>query len=323
MKKSIILFCLVCFLLGTSSIYGQWDAKITFGETTGNDLGLAEFNGVLYLAWQGRNSLKYLNIMNSDLYGWNFGNKKTLSNFTSSSSIGVSCAKGTGYYDDYLVIAYAKRGSNTLSLALSADGTNWSAYHYLIHLASTPAISEGSGGDNAYVGITDINLLGHNSPRLYRITNNFGSAVRDCFYGFCVGDSEEYVHLRDGVALATNDNTIRAMTWNSIGGLDRQIWHCDSFQWTPLYRIFPNIIHTSYKGPRIVVDPETGDRWIAWLSSDDSNHINIMNIDTGWHDVSSDTSPNSPTVAYFNDRIYVAWRGSNNHKVNVAYIQIR
>jgi hypothetical protein len=79
----------------------------------------------------------------------------------------------------------------------------------------------------------------------------------------------------------------------------------------------PSDFHGNWSdsGPFLVVDPTSGNHYVAWRGG--GNQINLGNLNTGTQIISADTTPNIPALAVFNNQLFVVWRGNDDH-INVA-----
>ena len=66
----------------------------------------------------------------------------------------------------------------------------------------------------------------------------------------------------------------------------------------------------------MAIDPSTGNEYVCWLSGT-NNDIIIENAGTGQKVQFSDWSSSTPSIAVFDNQIFVAWRAGGNN-VNIA-----
>lgn len=83
---------------------------------------------------------------------------------------------------------------------------------------------------------------------------------------------------------------------------------------------------TSNDSPSVLVVPNTDTVVLGWRGTDSAGHLNVMYDVYGTNGgerklTLPETSPYPPSIAYFNNQLWIAWTGSDNgHSLNVAAI---
>ena len=316
MKKSAwhnkvpYVFLTLCIFFLAPNAFGQWTGKVILGDTTVGQPGFAEFQGQLYLAWAGTNSNHTINVMSSG-DGLNYGNKVTLSNFTSPNGYGpsLSAVPGCGT----LNLSYVGGGHN-VNVSHSYNGINWSGQTPLSWSYAT-ATAVLNGGEWPYGGVAFSD--GAEVPHLYFFNDcSHSSFSISCFIWDGPSCADDRSRLRGAPAWSQSDS-LRALT-NDGEAAPGQIYFGINNGW------FASDGNWSDKGPSAAFDTTYGNRYIAWRGAGEaSGNINIQNVNTGVTVISADASPDTPVLAIFQDQIYVAWRGGGgSNNLNIAKMDL-
>jgi hypothetical protein len=285
------LILLLNVFLSVTDTFGQWTGKVVLNDYTTGQPALEEFQGKLHLGWVGADSNRTVNVMSS-FDGLNYGNKVTLWGMTSPDGIGVALSEIPNC--GVLALSYLGRGNRYPNFTKSSDGLNWSPQStwWGFVASATPALSPivfGAGGFVAPGG------SGYTYAR-YFDDCSLSSWMSYCWLPNC---ADNVVRI-NGSPFARE---FHAFASQPDGG---QLF----------IDLTPFGSHWSDQGPSGTCDEVTGYCYIAWKGG--GKKINIANLGTGAHIISSDWTDYTPAIAAFQGQLFVAWRGANPGAVNVA-----
>ncbi len=314
MKKLSCFLISTLFLLSAIEAFGQcnWTGRAILNETTSAQPGLAPFNvggqDRLFLAWAGTDGNRTVNVMSS-ADGFNYTNKVILAQMQSRHGVGLVGSPGCSS----LYLAFSGRdASANLNLARSFDGINWSGpFSFSCFFApctsSTPVLIGNPApvfGGNIAAGFR----AGADSLDLSTFPCDLSSGTDGCFY------------FIPGTGFCADERSVGAPAWANTAGIDIKasarpnmdhiVFQLNMGQGDALFNEW------SDDGPSATINPATGTVYIAWRGGNDGR-INIINLSTRQKLICTDWSPNTPVLAVFGGRLFVAWRGGDN-KINIG-----
>lgn len=315
-KKGAFALCIMLLFLNVSQAFGDcsWSSKVVLSDTTSDVPGLTAFNvsgtNKLFLAYVGTDSNRTINVEQST-DGQHFNNKVVLSSMRSSYGVGIT-GSPSGVCNALYLGFPGRDPSTTMNASKSTDGINWSGPVQLFPGAqSAPAFD--SSLKPVLFGYNSFSTGGVAATRTFDC--NIGSLTVDNTNFFppatkasgVVGPPALYGEVTSGV-----HHIIRGVAFGPNNGFeyekdDNGLVFSDSANWSDSGLV--GLVNAS--------NPTNG-RYLAWKGGEGSGNINIKNYDNGAQDVCSDTTVSTPALAFFNGKLWVAWRSSTNNTINVA-----
>lgn len=296
-----------CTWVTTSVLYGV--------ATTVDQPGLTSFSGKLYLAFVGEDSNRTVNVVSST-NGVSWGNKVILTAMRSSYGVGIVGGSGC----NALYLGFVGRDSDrTMNISKSTNGTSWSAqkqFSGFNQVTHNPAFL----GTTAGVGIGYRKSSGVGASRTFDCNVLSASAEGNFFSpaGNCAPEVDPYCNEQTSGSPALADANvggglaqIRALgrSYTCTFGSCRGIIHQNNFG-----AILKLGGHWTDWGVSATVDTDTNFRYMIWRGGDKRFNIARVNQngDLQAHKICSDWSNSDPSIASFQNKLFVAWRGGNN-----------
>lgn len=305
------------FLLLSNSASAQcnWSRRTILPEKTRDQPALAVFNALgeekLILAFTAADYSDAVYVISS-ADGFKYRDK--VHPDQALSIRGVALAASPQGSCGCLYLAFQGMDTNsTVRVARSKDGLHWSQPVYAARFSEFTPVLIGAHGR----GVDSEMALAYSVVNPDLETNSPVVATRGFNCDLSLISEERFCFLGSGACATFRSSGPPA--WSIRGDLElRAIAQPNG---DPiLYEKSGQIRQAegpSDTGVSAAIDPASNQGYLAWAESG-SNNLTILNVDTGKRERCGDYTFSPPTITFFKNQLFLAWRGGPDDAINIA-----